>query len=210
MIFLHPTITELRWSGPATLDVRFASNETARLHQLYVGRRLHAVSTSASQRRLTASLIPSRWPEWITVVAADATDSGTDRGSWLPRRAYNRVLVRFNQTGWAGSSFELDVLKFELFRGSVPEGAIDYSNVIDSELAKAGNPGYELETDPLPGSGEWNVGVRGIDETVESGNTGTAAETTATVLATPPDFEERFGVSVSGGLATFTATIPVD
>lgn len=210
MIYLHPTITHVRWSGPATLDVTFVSSDTTRLHQLYVGRRMLSQSTSPTQRRLSASLIPARWAEFLTVAAVDAADIGQDRGSWLPRRPYNRVLVIFDQTGWTGDPHALDVLKFELFRGDTPEGAVNYNSVIDSILSRPGNPGYQLESDPLPGPGLWNLAVRGLDATVESGNAGTATASTAVVLATPPDFAVPFAVSVNAGIATITTTIPAD
>ncbi|TWT49016.1 hypothetical protein KOR42_39320 [Thalassoglobus neptunius] len=208
MILLHPTITELYWSSPTDLTVRFVSGETARRHQVYIGRRLAGETGSPSQRRLTINLIPTVWPQWLTVVAIDEEEAGLDRGAWLPPRPYNSVRVTFGNADWTGDPHEIDVRAWDLFRGQSPDGAIDYSTPIATVVAEEQTTSYEIHSDPLPGSGNWNLGLRGRDTKNPDGNVGPTAEFSVEVLATPPDFESPFSASGSSGTLTLSARIP--
>ena len=209
MITLNPIITNIRRTGPLSVLVQFTSPH-ARIHQLYIGRRLAAETAGPTARTIETQLTFSRYPQWLSIAAVEASDIGQDRGAWLPPRPYNVVRIQFDQSGWSGDAHEIDVRRFDVLRGDTPGGALNSNNIIASVLAEDANATYEIETDPLPGSGEWNLGVRGLDTTEETGNPGTTAEFTATVLATPPDFDNGFDVSLSSGTATITATIPED
>ena len=207
-VFLSPAITEIRRSGAAGIRVTFSTVHAGFMHQLYAGRTKISETTSATQRVLDGQLFLSRWPQWLSVVAVSGADVGVDHGSKLPDRPYNVVQLTFDQATWAGAAHEIDVKIFELFRGSAPAGAIDYTVPRDAGLADSAAPTYTLRTDPLPGTGSWNLGIRGRDTTEANGNSGTAAEIAESVIAIPPDFDSPFTVAVVAGTGTVTVTIP--
>ena len=199
------TMDALDWIGPDQLSVSFSSEHTDKLHQCYVGRLLAGETASVDQAVLVIPLTPAKWPEWIWVVAIETDEIGEDHGDWLPPRPYNRVQVAFDKTGWSGDTFETDCNRFELSRGTTPGGSVDYGRVVDRVLFETGLDAYSLMSDPLPGSGTWNLGIRGIDAL---GNEGTPAETSAEVLAVPPDFLSTPGINVVLGTATITCELP--
>lgn len=201
-------ITSVAWISATAMRVRFVSSLTGKLHQLYIGRRRVAVTERESQRELIAQCSASRYPEVIQIVAVDRADKLTDFGESLPPRAYIRGRVTFSTSGWPADS---DVIR--LFRSDEPGGAVNTATPRKTILY-AGEKTYTIETDPLQGSGTWNIEVAGYDDKPGGGNKGTVATGSVTVVATPPDLVqvggERFTVSVSSGTATITATLPAD
>jgi len=208
MIYTNPQLVAVDWLGSGAIRVVFESEHTA-LHQLYSGRRLIGETTSTGQRVVEGPLAPTRWPQYLQVVAVTGSHRGVDNGSQLPPRPYNVVSIAFDQAGWSGDPHDIDVMAFDLFRGSEPDGAIDYGSIIATVLAVdvAGHT-YEMRSDPLPGSGTWNIGVRGRDDSETGGNAGTAFEATVDVIALPPDFDDDYAVDVESSTLTVTCTLP--
>jgi hypothetical protein len=205
------TITEVRWTGPMSLSVAFTSTHATRLHQLYIGRRKLGETTAPDELSFQIPYRSSRYPEQITVVAITSDEIGLDRGSWLPHRPFNRIRTTFTNFGWSGDPHEIDVQAWEMYTGSLPGGAIDYSSPVARSVAD-GATSYLLESEPLGPSGTWNVGILGRDTRLPAGNLGTADEGSVIVTSYPPDFEtdSPFSVSLDAGTATITATIPED
>lgn len=182
MIIGQIHITETSSPVAGVLQVTFTSAHTEKRHQLYIGRRLVAETDAAAVRVFTVPYEIPRWGEPLTVAAITAEESGQDWGADLPQRAYNRLRL-------TGTTSEAQLL--EVVRGEEPEGAIDEETVVSRKLVEA--PGaFSIESDPLPGSGEWNVGVRALDEV---GNRGDLATASASVNAIPPDLEEQFTIT---------------
>jgi len=190
------------------MRVRFVSSLTGKLYQLYIGRRRVAVTEREGQRELIAQCSASRYPEVLQLVAVDHVDKFVDFGSSLPPRAYIRGRVTFSTAGWPADA---DLIK--LFRSDEPGEAVN-TTAPRKTVLYAGEKNYTIETDPLQGSGTWNIEVAGYDDKPGGGNKGTVATGSVTVVATPPDLVqvggERFTVSVHSGTATITATLPAD
>ncbi|WP_437225033.1 hypothetical protein SH661x_003888 [Planctomicrobium sp. SH661] len=211
MIYLgNITITSLAWSESGGFVVRFESDH-GRLHQLYIGRRLYGETRGTEAREIVAQYDTggSQYPEHVCVVAVDDADVGLEHGSKLPPRPYNRVRVRFPAQVPTGDAIIDDVRTWELFTGQAPEGAVNYDTARDVAVVDGLHP-YELESQPLGPSGEWNVGVLGRDTTELDGNVGTPVEQSAHLLSYPPDFDDDFSVAVSAGIATINCMIPQD
>lgn len=202
--------SRLHWSAPTTLVVPFTSVHMLR-HQLYAGARLLSETRSGADRQFAVSYQPSRYPEFLQIVALSTSEPGGDRSADLPPRPRNRVRVTFTNTGggWSGDPHEVDVRIFELFLAQEPGGEIDAETAVAAVVAE-GVRTYELLGPPVGPSGTWPLIVRGRDTREEGGNPGSEEAGSAEILAVPPDFETEFGVTVSGGLATFNVTVPED
>lgn len=200
-------IESLAWASTRALACRFRSNHTSRWHHLYGGRSLIG-SCAPGQRLVIGQLVPARYPEHLTLLAVDLQDRTTDFGDDLPLRPYNRVRLRFTADG-----FPTDTEFLDITAGTVPGGAVDDGNRI-GRLLFAGDRQYEFLTPPLEGTGEWNFEITARDNRPSSGNAGTAAAASQSVLAHPPDVplssRNRLSVAVAGGFATITATVPED
>lgn len=201
-------ITSIAYISATAVRVRFTSSLTGKLYQLYIGRRRVAVTEGEGQREIVAQYSATRYPEVFSLVAVDHADKLTDYGDSLPKRAYIRARVTFNTTGW---SSDADLIK--LFRSDAPGGAVNITTPRKTILY-AGEKTYTMETDPLQGSGTWNIEVAGYDNRPNGGNKGTVGTGSVTVIATPPDLEqssgERFSISMDTGTATITTTLPAD
>jgi hypothetical protein len=208
MFALQPKITRVRWIGPAVLQVTF-STPVDGLHQLYLGRRLKGQTLNESQRVIVAQVRPSHAPQPLQVVRVNGEQIGTDNGSWLPPRAYNVNRVQFSTSSWSGDPHEVDVNRFELLRGPTP-GAELGEPPVAQVLAEQGITSYEIESDPVPLTGEYEFAIRGKDQTEGGGNVGALAEFLTALSALPPDFQQPFTVALSEGTATIGVTIPSD
>ena len=199
-------VTSLTWASARSLVCRFTSIHTHRWHHLYAGRTLIG-SCAPGQRLLSAQLLPARYPEHLTLAAVDIADRTTDFGDELPLRPYNRVRLRFT-----AASFPDDTEFLDITAGTEPGGAVDDDNRI-GRLLFAGDQQYEFITDPLQG-GEWNFEITPRDNRPSSGNAGTPATASQSVLAHPPDVEQvarnRLSVEVDAGVATITVIVPED
>lgn len=191
------------WLGPATLRVRFVTTYSDRLYQLYAGRRLVGATAAADERAIVGPLVPSAWPEHLTLVAVEPADRLTDYGPTLPPRPYNRVRLRVAASGWPADSKYLEVTG-----GTEPGGAVDPDNLIDRVLYDTDRT-YAIDTDPLAGSGQWSFAVAGADKL---GNAGSALAVAASVVAYPPDVAmaadgSRLTVSAAGGVLTVECSL---
>lgn len=200
-------ITSVAWEGPFALRVRFTTTYgTTYCYQVYAGRQLIGWTESVSDLSVMCNYMASDWPEHITLLAVDPAQRSTDYGSYLPDRPYNAVKLGWTTSGWASDSRFIEITS-----GTTPGGAVDTSNVLANVLFDA-DRAYTFITDPLEGSGVWNFQIAGRDLTAPDGNRGTAAATSATIFAHPPDVEfasddySRLAVTISGSniVASFT------
>jgi len=194
------------WTATTSLVVRFASTYSDRCHQLYAGRSLIGSTSSPTSRAIVANLQPSLWPQRLQLISVPQDEYLDDFGDLLPDRPYNRAQVLVTASGWPSDSRFLNV-----YLSQEAGGDIDYGEPIKSLLYDIDRE-YMFLTDPLPGSGEYGVGVAGADDKPPAGNIGDPIESSVTVLAHPPDVvfdgSSRFSVAVSGGVATFNYEVP--
>ena len=197
---------DVSWVSPSGLQVRFASTNTGFVHQLYYGRQLVDETSAPAVRELTAQVDPGRWQNHLTVLAVSGADVSVDHGEDLPPEPYNVAKTQFDL-----GAFPSDCSVVEFYRGDTAGAAVNTSDVwfeIPFEGARTGL--YTVYSPPLPGVGTWNIEIAGRDDKLPTGNAGTAATTSVTVKAHPPDFDSPFSVSVSSGTGTITATVPED
>lgn len=191
-------ITHAAMIGPGLVRVEFASTYSSDYHyQLYCGRSLVGVTQSPAERAVSGGIIPSLYPEHITVLAVDPASRLTDYGSDLPDRPYNRVKLTVDTTG-----FPADTKLLEVTGSTEPGGAVDTSNILATLPFDAAGV-KSVITDPLSGSGTWSFEVAGRDNTAPDGNRGDPLELTAEILAYPPDLAlqadgYRFSVESDG------------
>jgi hypothetical protein len=203
-MFLGTVITSAVWLGPHAVRVTFASSHTGH-HQIYVGRRLGAVSASTADRSLTVQIDPGATPPPLQVVAVEATELATDFGSSLPNRPYN-----LHRVHWSAAGIEADTNRFRITGATAIDtdpteflGAVQYTASVDD---------YSFETPALAASGDWRFGITPYDSTCgdyadDKGNAGTEALATVTAEVYPPDVElqsdrQRFAMSATGGTLT--------
>lgn len=192
-------VTSQRWVGPASIALRFESVHTTRAHQFYLGQKFLGLA-GVGARRLVVPFQETEWQQEITPVAVDPDRAGTDLSSYLPPRPWNRPRLTF---AVAGSTWD-DAKTIEGLSGEGPGDPVG-DGVERVRTVYRGDATYTLDFPPMPGSGYWRLRVQGRNET---GNVGTAAETTtARIDSRPPDFQlgsggERFTVSVAAGVAT--------
>lgn len=201
-------ITQAEWVSPTALLVRFSSSwGTAYQYQLYAGRSLIGRTRATSDRQVIGQLQPTDWPQFLQVVAVEPSQRDTDYGSVLPEsRPYNKAKLSITTVGWT------DARLLQVAAGTEVEGAVDWDNVIARELFDT-NRAYEIITPPMPGTGEWNFGIRGVDDKALDGNAGTALELAATLASQPPDvvFQDdltRFTVDISSQTLTVGFEVP--
>ena len=201
-------ITALGWLSGQSLAVAFSSTWGSRYqYQLYAGRSLIGTTKNTQQRIVVGELIPSEWPQHITLLAVLPGLSLVDYGRELPRRPYNKARITFSTAAWPD-----DAKLIELSAGSVPGGAVDPENVVERIFFDTDGD-FEIFSPPMPGSGQWNFEVAGRDNRLNEGNRGTALAVSAQLLAHPPDVvlqsdNTRFAVAVAGGQATVTFENP--
>ncbi|MBW3538763.1 MAG: hypothetical protein KY476_00685 [Planctomycetes bacterium] len=207
-------ITKAQWVGTHDLLVRFSSTYVASYHyQLYAGRTRVAVTTNPNDRTLLATLKPSVWPQHLWLLAVALAERLTDYGSALPLRPYNVAELTFSTSTWPADSEFIDITA-----GTVPGGAVDPANLLERILFDTTRQ-YSIRVDPRGPSGTWNFKPTGRDNRPpaiagdEPGNLGTALAFSQELLTHPQDVVldddgHRFGVSVAGGTATLTYTLP--
>jgi hypothetical protein len=202
-------ITSARWISTHALRVAFSSTYAATyLYQLYHGRELIGVTDTPLERQIVGQLIPQAWPEPLALLAVTPANKLTDYGASLPPRPYNRVKLTVTPAGWAG------VKQIEVAAGTAVGGAVDVDNVIARTLYDT-NRAYQIVTEPLEGTGVWNLEVAGRDDRPPAGNRGTAQAVAVTVTSHPPDLTfidsagRRFTPSIAAGVLTVTYTLPV-
>lgn len=192
------------WFAPTGLQVRFSSTYGAlRFHQLYAGRTMIGVTNAPTERTVRGTLKHSDWPQPLQLVAVLPDERLDDFGSTLPPRPYNRVQLGWTTSGWT------DAKKIEITAGTEPGGAVDPANVL-TNLPFDTNRNFAYRTKPLPGTGEWNFEVAGIDV---AGNRGTGLSISAEIIAHPPDVAlnpdgSRLTAAVAAGELTVSFTYP--
>lgn len=202
-------ITGAEWLSATSISVSFSTTwGAAYFYQLYAGRTLIGATSSRTQRRIVGQLVPTEWPQFLQVLAVDPSRRSFDYGSYLPPRPYNRVRVSFTASSWPADSKVISVAA-----GLTPDGDVDPSNIVGRALFDK-NRVYSVLTEPLGGSGTWNLEVFGRDNRLADGNTGESLAMAAEVIATPPDVTldpstfRRFSVDISSGVAGVSFTIP--
>lgn len=205
-------ITSYAWLDAHSLGVWFSSTYTDKLHQLYCGRQLIGETTSTTDRLVIGTMVPTDWPEHITLLAVETSQAGTSFGDLFPDRPYNRARISTTVASWPADAKMIDVTA-----GTEPSGAVDDTNLIYREFYDTDRT-YTMivpATDTFRGSGTWNLEVLGRDNKPEGGNAGTAKALTVDVLSHPPDVtlqtdNTRFSVDISGGTATITFTEAIE
>ena len=193
------------YTSPTAIRVTFSTTYTDQLYQLYAGRLLIGSTGDLSERAITGQLVPSLYPQHLTIVAVDPAERFTDYGDDLPKRPYNRVRLRFTTSGSPSDIEFLDVVG-----ATVPDGAVDPDNLIERVLFDIDRQ-YEVLTPALPGTGNWAFEVFARDDKPADGNAGASLALDTDVLAYPPDVElagdgTRFSVVIEAGelVASFT------
>jgi hypothetical protein len=177
-------ITAYAWEGPFALRVQFTTTYgTSYCYQLYAGRSLVGWTESVSDTEILAQVIPSEWPQHITLLAVDPDERSTDYGADLPPRPYNQVKLEWTTVGWPA-----DTRFCEITASTTPGGAVDLDNVLENMLFDS-NGDFLYITDPLAGSGNWPFEISGRDATKPDGNRGTPIAVNADIYAHPPDVE---------------------
>lgn len=200
-------ITGAEWISPTAISVSISTTwGTAYVYQLYAGRTLIGATSSRTERKIVGQLSPTEWPQLLQVLAVDPIHRTTDYGGSLPPRPYNRAKVAFTASAWPADSKAITVTA-----GNSVGGAVDPDNVVGRSLFDR-NRVYSILTDPLEGSGVWNLSIQGRDDRLADGNAGTGLALTVDVLAIPPDVTldsstlSRFSVNCSGGIAAISFT----
>lgn len=174
-------ISDVRPISGGGYRLTFTTTYTGRHHQVYVGRTLAGYTEDTAETAITFFLQPSKWPQWVQLVSVLAAEQTTNFGSQLPQRPYNVARLGWTSSGWT------DARWIRVTAGRTPGGAADSTNVLENVLFDQ-NRTYSYSTKPLPGSGDWNFKVSGVDNRPDGGNVGTALELTAEdVVSTPPD-----------------------
>lgn len=205
-------ITSYAWLDTHSLGVWFSSTYSDKIHQLYCGRQLVGETAGYNDRLVVGTMQPTDWPEHITLLAVDADQAGSDFGSLLPDRPYNRAKISATISGWTDAKY-IDVTAGTTAGGDVDDGNLIYRELFDT------NRTYTMivpKDDTFRGSGTWKLEVTGRDDkppngSSSSGNLGTAKALTVDVLSYPPDVPlqsdgTRFTVTATSGTATFTFT----
>ena len=193
------------YTSPTAIRVTFETTYDDQLYQLYAGRMLIGSTGDLDERAITGQLVPSFYPQHLTIVAVDPAERFTDYGDDLPKRPYNRVRLRFTTSGSPSDIKFLDIEAAE-----EPDGAVVSGNRIGRLLFDTDRQ-YEFLTDPLPGTGNWAFEVFARDDKPADGNAGASLALDTDVLAYPPDVElagdgTRFSVAIEAGelVASFT------
>lgn len=195
-------IVAASWASASSIRVDFVSTYGSLYqYQLYAGRSLIGATTSTDERRIIAPLSWSLWPQVLAIVAIDPSTAGTDYGSTLPPRPYNKAIVNVATSGWPSDS-RLVAIAW----GDSPGGAVNYSNEVrtlyDTDRT------YQLTSLPTGPSGSYNFAAYGIDDKPVDGNRGTVTSLTADLLTMPPDLVvtdgARFTATATSGTATIT------
>lgn len=199
-------ITGGLWISTAAVMVQFESTYDDLFdYQLYAGRSLIGVTDNPADRQVVGQLLPSDWPQHLTLLAVEPGERLTEYGSLLPRRPYNKARLPFSVSGWPDDAKYLD-----LVAGTAPGGAVDADNRLE-RLLFAGDRDYVLYSPPMPGSGTWNFQVLGRDDKRPEGNAGEGVALQADLLAHPPDVPIdadglRFTVTIENQVATVAFT----
>lgn len=198
-------LTSLRWVGPSAIRVQFHSLHEGMRHQVYAGRRLLGETEDVDQRELVVQY-RSTSPEMFQVIAVDGDDRGVDHGSKLPLRPYSAVRLAINTVGWPADTAFIDV-----FRSPTPGAEVDTTQPASRQLYE-GEKTYQIELDPLPRTGAYELQIVGRDNRPNGGNLGTPTSVTVPVIAFPKDVQtiggKRVATEIEDGIVTVTATLP--
>lgn len=201
-------ITGAEWVGPSALSISFSTTwGNDYFYQLYAGRSLIGATSSRTQRKVVGQLVPTDWPQYLQLLAVDPADRDTDFGDDLPPRPYNRAKIQFQATSWPADSKSIEVRA-----GTEPGGDVDPENIVGRAVFNGNRP-YAVLTEPLEGSGSWNLEVVGRDNRLLGGNEGESLPAEVEVLATPPDVAldpttlRRFSANLASGVATILFTL---
>jgi hypothetical protein len=197
-------ISNVGWISSSGIAITFATSygPTQFQYQLYAGRQLVGATVHTSDTQIIAQLIPSAWPQWLTLLAVPPGNRDTNYGPLLPPNPYNCVNLRFAAVGQPANAKWI-----EIAAGTVVGGAVNLSNVLGL-IPFVGDEFYNWVSPPLPGTGTWNFQVAMRDDCPPNGNRGPAAAIAANVITLPPDVlsvqGKRLAVTVTGGVATAT------
>lgn len=200
-------LTSLRWVGPAAIRVQFHSLHESARHQVYAGRRLLGETEDIDQREIVVQY-RSASPEMFQVIAVDGDDRGIDHGSKLPRRPYSAVRLAVDTTGWPADTAFIDV-----FRSPLPGDEVDLTRHVARQLYE-GEKTYQIELDPLPRTGTYEIEIAGRDNRPGGGNVGSPTTLSVPVIAFPHDVltvsGKRLSVTTEESQTVVTATLPVE
>lgn len=200
-------VTRLAWVSDGALEVRFQTLHRDCVHHLYAGRDRIGETTTIDERSILARLVPSDYPPPLTLVACLPENSGTDFGALLPPRPFNRPRVWFTASGgsWA------DAKTIEVLSGEFPGDPVDADNQLGRSVFQW-QGAYQIQLPPMGPSGFWSGRIQGRDNVPPAGNVGDPADFSFRVVTAPPDLipvssRQRFGIEVSGGVATVTCEV---
>lgn len=194
-------LQSVEWIGRRALHVEITTSYTDRYIQLYAGRKLAGVSAYPGQNRVVAQVEPTHCPTPITLVMVEIADRFTDFGAKLPRRPFNREILR-----WSQSSGAADLKWYAVYGSSAAGDPVDYTTVI-ARVPYIGDGAYQFELPAVDEYGEFTYGLTAIDDALPAGNEGTPAELAATLSPYPPDVlsddnDQRLTPSIAAGVLT--------
>lgn len=194
-------ITAVRRVGLAAVRVDVATDYTNRLFQLYAGRKLIGVSSTAGVTFVVGQLQLAHCPHALTVVMVTDADRLTDFGSQLPPRPFNQF-----QISWQADSFPADAKWFELAAATAVDGEVDPDNII-ARVAYLGDGDYQFTLPPVDEPGAWQYRITPRDDAFPAGNAGTPVTIEKEIYPYPPDVAvdaagTRLTASVDDGVLT--------
>lgn len=200
-------ITDMRWVGPHTLQVKIATNLFNRFFQLYAGRRLVGVTESTTARRILGQVMPTRISAPMTVLAVTPDDRLTDFGPQLPPRPWNRYRL-----DWSAASYPPDSRFFDLTSSPAAGEEVDEETVL-ARIEYFGDISYRFDLPELTEGGLWKYRLTPRDDALPQGNAGTSATVEIAALVYPADLVldedgNRFAVEVESGSLTASFTYP--
>lgn len=193
--------------GRNRVSVTFSTGYTDRLWQLYVGRRWIGVTDRVTDWRVSGVVIPTPWPEPLSLVGVDPVHRLTDFGSKLHDRPYNRRRIEFS----VSSTVDFD--RVEVTRSSDAGEDVDETNIVAALQIVPTSTRYRLDLPQLTRRGEWEHHLWSVDARPTAGNRTHFASTTIPAAVYPRDFlgSSRFEVaSVSGGTIAFAVDYPTE
>ncbi len=191
-------ITDMQWTGPHTLQVKFASKLLNRFFQLYAGRRLVGVTESTTARRILGQLMPTRISAPMTVLAVTPSDRLTNFGPQLPRRPWNRYVL-----DWTADDYPADSRFFDLTSSPAADEEVSDSNLL-ARIEYVGDIAYSFDLPELTAGGLWKYRLTPRDNALPLGNAGTPQTVEVAALVYPADLVrnaagERFTCEIEAG-----------
>lgn len=177
--------------GRNRVAVTFRTSYADRLWQLYVGRRWIGTTNSTTDRRVSGVVIPSIWPEPISLVGVDPINRITDFGQALHDKPYNRRRLSFS----VASTTDFD--RVDVTRSIDAGEDVDEAEVVASIKIIPTSTRYVMDLPQLTRRGEWEHHLWSVDSKPTSGNRTHFATTTIPAAVYPRDFigEQRFEVA---------------